>query len=145
MKKIIISIIILILLSLIVLAHEEAENCEVDLEKYAEHAKNYVNNNPESKAVKYAKKFLGKNANIELDVEGEKWHAEFSNGKIITFAKGEYLDSDKDFSVSTTMCTLHDLEEGELTIKNALKRKLITYKAHGFTNKFKSGIAKLFM
>ncbi|HLC85959.1 MAG TPA: hypothetical protein VJG30_01595 [Candidatus Nanoarchaeia archaeon] len=143
MKKIIISIILLIILSTIILAHEENQNCDMNLEKYAEQAKEYVNNNPEGKAVKYAKKFLGKNAKVELNVEGEKWHAEFSNGMIKEISKGEI--SGEDFTVQTTMCTLHDLKEGDLTVKDALKRKLINYKAHGFANRFKSGIAKLFM
>ena len=48
MKKIIIITITLILLSTIVLAHEENKDCDVNLEKYASLAKETFNKEPKA-------------------------------------------------------------------------------------------------
>ena len=121
----------------------ESKECNVDIAKYASQAKDFVNNNPENNAVKYGKKFIGKNALVELHVDDQVWHAKLVDGKLEDVSQGA-VDSET-FTVSTSMCTLQDLQDGKVTAKQALKDGKITYQAHGMMNRLKARIARLFL
>lgn len=141
--KLTILIIAIMLLSVFsVFAHEE-DNCNVDIKKYAAQSKDFVNNNPDNKNVKYGKKFVGNNAVIELHVDDEVWHTKMMNGLMSDAVKGPVKG--KTYTVYTSMCTLHDMEDSKLTAKDALKQGKITYKAHGMMNRMKARIARMFL
>ena len=121
----------------------ESKEWNVDIAKYASQAKDFVNNNPENNGVKYGKKFMGKNALIELHVDDQVWHAKLVKGQLEDVSQGAV--EGKTFAVSTSMCTLQDLQDGKITAKQALKDGKITYQAYGAMNRFKAVIARLFL
>ena len=141
-KLVLLTLAIFLVSILYVTAHEETTDCKVDIEKYTSEAKKFVNENQNEKNVKYGKRILGKNAKIEVKIDDEIWHANLVKGKVEEIAKGSI--EKEDYNVYTTMCTLHDLEEGDLTAMQALKDKKITYKANGRFNKIKLGIISMF-
>ncbi|MEK6948322.1 MAG: hypothetical protein AABX19_03710 [Nanoarchaeota archaeon] len=125
-----------------VIAAEDAD-CDVDLAKYASQAKDFVNNNPDNNGIKYGKSFVGKNAVVELHVDDQVWHAKMVKGMMTDVSQGE-VDS-KTFTVTTSMCTLKDLQDGKITAKKALKDGKITYQAHGAMNRMKAVIMHIFL
>ena len=139
------SIILILVLSVfpLVYAHEEPTNCEVDLEAYAEKGMEFINNNQEDATVKYAKSLLGNNVNLEISVDNEVWHTVMSEGLVTEVGKGAV--EDEDFSIYISMCTLHNLEEEDMTLRQALENNQIMYEAHGLFNTIRAAIISLFL
>ncbi len=142
MKTALLLLLFVVLLSLSVVSHAEDNDCEFDIEKYVNKAKDYLYNNPNSDALRYSKRFLGNNWKVEINIDNEVWHIIHSKDNVYEVGKGSLKK--KDFAVYTTMCTLHDIEKRDLTLKEAIKDKKIYYKPYGFRNRLKARLANLF-
>jgi len=140
--KLTVLIVAIMIFSVFSVIAAENSDCDVDIAKYASQAKDFINNNPDNKGVKYGRSFIGKNAVVEAHIDDQVWHAKMMNGMMTDISQGA-VDG-KTFTVTTSMCTIKDLQDGKITAKQALKDGKITYQAHGIMNRMKARIARMF-